>query len=57
MGQIFDLLKDRRNDGSVLSNVGGLLGGSSQEPVNALGGKFLSSIFGDKIGSTETGEL
>lgn len=51
MGQIFDLLKDKANDGSVLSNVGGLLGGSSKEPINTLGAKFLSSIFGDKMGS------
>ncbi len=51
MGQILGLLKEKSNDGSILSNVGGLLSGSSQEPMNALGGRFLSSIFGDKIGS------
>ncbi len=51
MGQIFDLLKDKANDGSILSNVGSLLGGSSKDPINALGGKFLSSIFGDKLTS------
>jgi OmpA-OmpF porin, OOP family len=51
MGQIFGLLKDSANDGSILNNVGSLLGGSSKEPIAQLGGKFLSSIFGDKLGA------
>jgi len=51
MGQIFDLLEDEANDGSILKNVGSLLGGSAKEPINALGGKFLASIFGDKMSS------
>jgi len=51
MDQIFGMLKDKANDGSILKNVGGLLAADAKEPINALGGKFLSSLFGDKISS------
>jgi OmpA-OmpF porin, OOP family len=50
MGQIFGLLKDSANDGSILNNAGSLLGAAPQSPVAALGEKFLSAIFGEKLG-------
>ncbi|HSQ76353.1 MAG TPA: DUF937 domain-containing protein, partial [Bacteroidota bacterium] len=51
METIFGLLKDKANDGSILTNVGSLLGADAKEPINALGDKFLSSLFGDKVSS------
>jgi len=51
MSKIFGLLTDKANDGSILKNVGGLLGADAKEPINALGTNFLSSLFGDKISS------
>ncbi len=51
METIFGLLKDKTNDGSILKNVGSLLGADAKEPINALGNKFLSSLFGDKVSS------
>jgi len=49
---LFNLVRDPANDGSLLGNVGSLLGpGASSLPSMALGGKLLSSLFGSNLGS------
>ena len=51
MRQIFDLISDRGNDGSVLTNVGNLLQpNAAQSPMGQLGGRLLSSVLGNNLG-------
>jgi outer membrane protein OmpA-like peptidoglycan-associated protein len=49
---LFNLVRDPANDGSLLGNVGSLLGsGAASLPMMALGGKLLGSLFGNNLGS------
>ena len=49
---LFNLVRDPANDGSLLGNVGSLLGpGASSLPMAGLGGKLLGSLFGNNLGS------
>lgn len=49
---LFSLVRDPANDGALLSNAASLLGtNASSSPMMALGGKFLSSLFGGNLGS------
>jgi OmpA-OmpF porin, OOP family len=50
MGMLDGLLKNGANDGSLLSNLGGLLGGGAPSPMQQLGGKFLDGVFGAQLG-------
>ncbi len=50
MGMLDGLLKNSANDGSVLSNLGSLVGGGAPSPLQQLGGKFLDGIFGSQMG-------
>lgn len=47
-------LNDTRHDGSLLENLGGLLGGNSQA-ITQDGGKILGHIFGDNKPAVEQG--
>jgi len=51
MESIFNLIKDPANDGSALSNLSGLLTGGGGSALAGLGGKFLTLLFGDRLGS------
>lgn len=48
---LFNLVGEPANDGSLLNNVGSLLGASGSSPMMALGGKLLGSLFGNNTGS------
>ncbi|MGH8242388.1 MAG: DUF937 domain-containing protein [Steroidobacteraceae bacterium] len=48
---LFEMVRSPANDGSILNDVGGLLGASSTSPAMGLGGKLLGSLFG---GGTST---
>jgi len=49
---LFNLVRDPANDGSLLGNVAGLLSpGAASSPMMALGGKLLSTLFGNNLGS------
>ncbi len=49
---LFDLVRDPRNDGSLLGNVSSLLApGASSSPMMAMGGKLLGSLFGNNLGN------
>jgi hypothetical protein len=49
---LFNLVRDPANDGSLLGNVAGLLSpGAASSPMTALGGKLLSGLFGNNLGS------
>jgi OOP family OmpA-OmpF porin len=48
MGRIFELITDRSNDGTALSNIAGLLGGGGGSPLVGLGSRLLSLLFGDR---------
>lgn len=49
---LFSLVRDPANDGSLLSSAASLLGANaSSSPMMALGGKFLSALFGSNLGS------
>jgi hypothetical protein len=48
---LFNLVNEPANDGSLLNNVGSLLGASASSPMMALGGKLLGSLFGNNTGS------
>lgn len=49
---LFNLVRDPANDGSLLGNVGSLLSpGAASSPMMALGGKLLSTLFGNNLGS------
>ena len=49
---LFNLVRDPANDGNLLGNVAGLLSpGAASSPMTALGGKLLSSLFGNNLGS------
>jgi len=45
-GSLFDLVRSPANDGSVLNDVGGLLGSGASSPMMGLGGKLLNMLFG-----------
>ncbi len=47
---LFNLVRDPANDGSLLGNVAGLLSpGAASSPMMALGGKLLTSLFGNNV--------
>jgi len=47
-----NLVRDPANDGSLLGNAASLLSPSAaSSPMTALGGKFLSTLFGNNLGS------
>jgi outer membrane protein OmpA-like peptidoglycan-associated protein len=49
---LFNLVRDPANDGSLLGNVASLLSpGAASSPMMALGGKLLSGLFGNNLGS------
>jgi hypothetical protein len=49
---LFNLVRDPANDGNLLGNVASLLSpGAASSPMMALGGKLLSSLFGNNLGS------
>ena len=49
---MFNLVRDPANDGSLLGNVASLLSpGAASSPMMALGGKLLSALFGNNLGS------
>ena len=49
---LFNLVRDPANDGSLLGNVAGLLSpGAASSPMMALGGKLVSTLFGNNLGS------
>ncbi len=49
---LFNLVRDPANDGSLLGDVAGLLSpGAAPAPMTALGGKLLSTLFGNNLGS------
>jgi outer membrane protein OmpA-like peptidoglycan-associated protein len=49
---LFSLVRDPANDGSLLGNVAGLLSpGAASSPMMALGGKLLSTLFGNNLTS------
>jgi len=49
---LFNLVRDPANDGSLLGNVASLLSpGAASSPMMALGGKLLSMLFGNNLGS------
>lgn len=49
---LYNLVQDPANDGNLLDNVGGLLApGAASSPMAALGGKLLSSLFGNNLGN------
>lgn len=49
MGLLEGLLNDKANDGGLVNNLGGLVGGSS--PMASLGSTMLSQVFGGQLGS------
>lgn len=47
---LFNLVRDPANDGSLLGNVSGLLApGATSSPMMALGGKLITSLFGNNV--------
>ena len=50
-GDIMNMLKNDGHDGSILDNLGGILGGDNSTGLLSAGSGILSSLFGDKIGS------
>jgi outer membrane protein OmpA-like peptidoglycan-associated protein len=49
---LFNLVRDPANDGSLLGNVAGLLSpNAGSSPMGLLGGKLLSSLFGNNLGN------
>jgi len=49
---LFNLVRDPANDGSMLTNLAGLLGpGASSSPMMELGSKLLSLLFGNNLSS------
>ncbi|MFK7969179.1 MAG: DUF937 domain-containing protein [Bacteroidia bacterium] len=47
---IMGMLDSFNLDGSMLSNIGGMLGGDSNSGLMNMGGSLLSGLFGDKVG-------
>jgi outer membrane protein OmpA-like peptidoglycan-associated protein len=49
---LFNLVRDPANDGSLLGNVASLLSpGAGSSPMGLLGGKLLSSLYGNNLGN------
>ncbi len=51
LGQLMGLLNNPALSGGAMSNIGSLLGGGSTSPLGELGSKFVSMLFGSKLGS------
>jgi OOP family OmpA-OmpF porin len=51
MGTLEGLLRDKANDGSLLANLGSLVGTGVSSPVQQLGTRFMDGIFGHRIGA------
>ena len=49
-GDIMNMLKNDGHDGSILDNLGGILGGDNSTGLLSAGSGILGSLFGDKIG-------